>query len=44
MLIIWGPILLGAPESYDTGNIPEAPELATLRYNGQNVGSQGCPL
>ena len=27
-----------------TGNIPEAPELGTPRYNGQNVGSQWCPL
>ena len=25
-------------------NIPEAPELGTPRYNGQNVGPQRCPL
>ena len=27
-----------------TGNIPEAPELWTPRYSGQNVGPQWCPL
>ena len=27
-----------------TGNKPEAPELGTPRYKGQNVGSQWCPL
>ena len=26
------------------GNIPEAPELGTPHYNGQNVGPQRCPL
>ena len=26
------------------GNILEAPELGTPRYNGQNVGPQRCPL
>ena len=27
-----------------TENIPEAPELGTPRYKGQNFGSQWCPL
>ena len=27
-----------------TGNIPEAPELGTPRYSGQNFGPQRCPL
>jgi len=26
------------------GNILEAPELGTPRYEGQNVGLQWCPL
>ena len=27
-----------------TGNLPEAPELETPCYEGQNVSSQWCPL
>ena len=32
------------PSATPTGIIPEASELGTTRYNGQNVGSQWCPL
>ena len=40
------PILLNSliMRTTPTGNIPEAPELGTPRYKGQNVGSQWCPL
>ena len=34
----------GEAMSCDTGNIPEAPELGTPRFYGQNFGSQWCPL
>ena len=34
----------GLHSTMPTGNIPEAPELGTRCYNGQNVGSQWCLL
>ena len=40
------PVVLNSPivHTTPTGNIPETPELGTPLYNGQNFGSQWCPL
>ena len=34
----------GLRSTTPTENIPEATELGTPHYNGQNVSSQWCPL
>ena len=34
----------GLRSTTPTENIPEATELGTPHYKGQNVGSQWCPL